>query len=212
MKSVEYNLPFGSENYLQSFTERIADNPHVILITAVQNSEEEFVKCKITFKNHPNIENEIFHVGTLIGAHAQQYSENRELKKEAFSSINSLVKDFLEALTNSNKDDGSELHLPTEEEKKETEKLINEVEEFLETEVENHPDTLTNSLSDEEKDEINEIFSELNDYEDEDYDYDDENNDGQEIPNSSIPQKYEPKLSSGPRNLLRRLLDNFKKK
>lgn len=74
MKTIKWTLPFKNMNYLASLTEELARNPFIILITGIQDSNQNIDSCSITIKDVENIDEVILFIGATIGAHSVAYA------------------------------------------------------------------------------------------------------------------------------------------
>lgn len=102
MKTIQWELPFKNMHYLNSMTSDIAMNPHVILITGIQDEEGNISKCNITIKEseHENMDNVILHLGAAMGAHSvvytQQMLELQEQIEETKTAFFGAMKEMIE--------------------------------------------------------------------------------------------------------------------
>lgn len=74
MKTIQWQLPFKEVSYLNSMTAEIANNPSVILITAVQDATGFVDSCNIMLRDSENTDEVIFMLGATLGAHSVAYA------------------------------------------------------------------------------------------------------------------------------------------
>lgn len=81
MKTIKWELPFKNMHYLNSLTDDLAENPHIILITGVQTEAGAIDRCIINIRHtDENMDNIILNIGAIIGRHEANYERALERK------------------------------------------------------------------------------------------------------------------------------------
>ena len=97
MKRISWNLPFRDMDYLNSLTEELALNPHVLLITGVQTESGDIDRCNLILRESEDMDSVIFTLGASVGAHSIAYGIE---KVEAEADFEAAVAMFEEAVKN----------------------------------------------------------------------------------------------------------------
>ena len=90
MKTIEWNLPFKNMDYLRAMSNELVQNSAVLLVTGIQDKEGNIGSCSITMRETANIEQDIFYVGAIIGAHSVSYALQ---KKEPVDNTEDIVEE-----------------------------------------------------------------------------------------------------------------------
>lgn len=119
MKTIEWELPCKTFEFLDEITADLVDVPEILLLTAVENCEGEITHCKITMVEDAS-EEFILALGEFLGAFSVQYEEKKqaiqEERRKAFESIKGDLKTFMEHLANAICEEGELLGKDLEEE------------------------------------------------------------------------------------------------
>lgn len=81
MKTIEWELPCKTFEFLDEITADLVDIPEILLLTAVENCEGEITHCKITIVEDASDEF-ILSLGEFLGAFSVLYEAKKEAIKE----------------------------------------------------------------------------------------------------------------------------------